>query len=220
MARTKVASMPEVGDDAPNLHLPSAQGGQFKMSVRTPRGPVVVAFYRGTWAGKDVEYFKALAEREDEINMTSTSMVGVGVGSPDEARDFVKQSGIKSYVLYDYTKSATRDWGVLRKDNEHGEHACPAVFIVGPDHKVVHAWTEDRPDPEEILKKVNRITHLPKPPEEEDEDEQPEGDEAQADTETSEDSDDNGADSELEKSGADTSSEQDETDARPDQDEK
>ena len=199
MARTKVASMPEVGDEAPNLHLPSAQGGQFKMSLRTPRGPVVVAFYRGTWAEEDVEYFKSLAERENEINMTSTSIVGIGVGNPDDARDFAQQSGIQSYVLYDYTKDASRDWGTLRKDKEHGEYARPAVFMVGPDHKIVHAWTEDRPDPEEILTKANRITHLPKPPEEE----EPEDEENEEESGESEEEED----SEQEKSDSDTEDE-------------
>lgn len=182
MARTKVASIPEVGDKAPEFQLPSAQGGQFRLSHRTPRGPVVVVFYR-VWAAEDVEYFEALAEREDEINTASGSIVGIGVANPDEARDFLQQSGIQSYVLYDYAKVASREWGLLEKDKEHGEYVRPAVFIVGPDHKVVHAWTEDRPDPGELLKEVNKITHLPKPPEEEEEEEE-EGEEETEDAET------------------------------------
>ena len=115
MARTKVASMPEVGDEAPNFNLPSAQGGQLRLSMRTARGPVVVVFYRGTWSDEDVNYFKDLAGKEDEINLAAASVVGIGVGGPDEARDFVKQSGIKSYVLYDYAKVASREWGTLEK---------------------------------------------------------------------------------------------------------
>ena len=169
MARTKVASIPEVGDEAPEFHLPSAQGGQLKLGMRTARGPVVVVFYRGAWAEEDVEYFKALAEKEDEINMAAASVVGIGVGSPDEARDFVRQSGISSYVLYDYAKVASREWGLLEKDKEHGEYARPAVFLVGTDHQILHAWTDELPDPEELLPKISKITGLPEPPEEEDE---------------------------------------------------
>ena len=173
MARAKVASMPEVGQEAPEFNLPSAQGGQLRLSMRTARGPVVVVFYRGPWAKEDVDYFKALAAKEDEINLAAASIVGIGVGGPDEARDFVQQSGIKSYVLYDYAKVASREWGTLEKDKEHGEYACPAVFIVGADHEVVHAWTEERPGAEEILTKVSEITGLPKPDEEGDEEEKP-----------------------------------------------
>ena len=139
------------------------------MGMRTARGPVVVVFYRGTWAEEDVEYFKALAEREDEINMAAASVAGIGVGSPDEARDFVQQSGIKSYVLYDYSKVASREWGLLEKDKEHGEYARPAVFLVGTDHEIVHAWTNERPDGDELLRKITEITGLPEPIEEEDE---------------------------------------------------
>lgn len=169
MARTKVAAVPEVGNEAPEFHLPSAQGGQFRLSMRTARGPVVVVFYRGVDFEEDVEYFKALAEKEDEINLAAGSVVGVGVAEPDEARKFTKASGIKSYVLYDYARVASRDWGLLEKDKKLGEYARPAVFIVGTDRTVVHAWLDERPDPAELLAKVSEITGLPKPPEEEDE---------------------------------------------------
>ena len=133
----------------------------------------MVVFYRGIWSDEDVDYFKDLAGKEDEINLAAASVVGIGVGGPDEARDFVKQSGIKSYVLYDYAKVASREWGTLEKDKEHGEHSRPAVFIVGSDHEVVHAWADDRPGADELLAKVGEITGLPKAVEEGEEEEKP-----------------------------------------------
>ena len=161
MARTKTLSVPEVGDEAPGFLLPSAQGGQLRLSMRTARGPVVVVFYRGGWSEEDVAYFKELAAKEDEINLTGTSVVGIGIGEPAQARDFVRETSINSYVLYDYTGATTRHYGLLEKDEEHGEYARPATFLVGPDHKVVHAWIEERPKAEEILGKIYEITGLP-----------------------------------------------------------
>src|ERR687886_2573398 len=169
MARTKTSRVPEVGAEAPEFHLPSAQGGQLRLSMRTARGPVIVIFYGGGWSDEDVAYFKDLAEKEREINLAGASIVGIGVSEPHEARDFVRETGIKSYVLYDYAGLATRDYGLLQKDREHGEYARPATFIVGSDHKVVQAWVGERPGAEEVLAKVSQITGLPKPPEEEDE---------------------------------------------------
>lgn len=166
MARTQIVAVPEVGAEAPEFNLPSAQGGQLRLSMRTVRGPVVVAFYR-PWSEEDVEYFKSLAAKEDEINLASGSIVGIGIAEPDEAREFVRASGIKSYVLYDYVRVTTREWGLLEKDPKHGEYARPAVFIVGGDHKIAHAWTDERPSAEDLLAKVSEITGLPKPPEEE-----------------------------------------------------
>ena len=168
MARTKAVHVPEVGDEAPEFNLPSAQGGRLRLGMRVVRGPVVVIFYR-TWSEEDVEYFKALAQKEDKINLSLGSIVGIGVAEPSEARDFARESGIKSYVLYDYTKVATREWGLLEDDRDHGEYARPAVFIVGPENKIAHVWLDARPDAEEILAKVGEITGLPKPPEEEEE---------------------------------------------------
>ncbi len=158
MARTKTPSVPEVGARAPEFHLPSAQGGQLRLSMRTAFGPVVVVFYSGGWSTEDVAYFKDLASKEDEINHAGATIVGIGLGEPPEARDFVRETGIKSYVLYDYSGIASREYGLLEKDREHGEHARPATFIVGSDHKVVHAWLGERPEAEEILAKVSEIT--------------------------------------------------------------
>ena len=166
MARTKTPTVPEVGGEAPEFHLPSAQGGQLRLSMRTARGPVVVAFYSGGWSEEDVAYFKDLASKEDEINLAAASVVGIGRGEPQAARDFVRETGIKSYVLYDYAGIATREYGLLEKDKEHGEYARPATFIVDSDHKVVHAWVGERPKAEEVLEKVSQITGLPRPTEE------------------------------------------------------
>ena len=166
MARTKTPTVPEVGGEAPEFHLPSAQGGQLRLSMRTARGPGVVVFYSGGWSGEDVAYFKDLASKEDEINLAAASVVGIGRGEPQAARDFVRETGIKSYVLYDYAGIATREYGLLEKDKEHGEYARPATFIVDSDQKVVHAWVGERPKAEEVLEKVSEITGLPRPAEE------------------------------------------------------
>ncbi|MDQ4128411.1 MAG: redoxin domain-containing protein [Actinomycetota bacterium] len=163
--RTRTEPVPEVGAEAPEFNLPSAQGGQLRLSMRTVRGPVVIASYR-PGDEEDVEYFKALAGKEEEINLAAGSLVGVGVAEPHEARDFVRATGMKSYVLYDYARAASRDWGLLQRDRKRGDYTARAVFVVGPDHKVAHAWTGERPKPEEILAKVSEITGLPKPAEE------------------------------------------------------
>ena len=173
MARTKALPVPEVGAEAPEFYLPSAQGGQLRLSMRTARGPVVVVFYSGGWSAEDVAYFKDLAAKEDEINLAEATIVGIGMEEFASACDFVRETGIKSYVLYDYTGVATRSYGLLQKDEEHGEYARPATFIVDPDHKVVQAWIGERPKAEEILAKVSEITGFPKPAEETEGEEKP-----------------------------------------------
>jgi len=167
--RAKTGPVPEVGAEAPEFNLPSAQGGQLRLSMRTVRGPVVVAFYR-PGDEEDVEYFKALAAKEDEINVAAGSVVAIGVAEPTQARNFARASGLKSYVLYDYARVTSLQWGLLVRDRRKGDYARRAVFVVGPDHKVAHAWLGERPEPDEILAKVSEITGLPKSPEE------PEGD--------------------------------------------
>ena len=107
MARTKALPVPEVGAEAPEFYLPSAQGGQLRLSMRTARGPVVVVFYSGGWSAEDVAYFKNLAANEDEINLAEATIVGIGMGEFASAHDFVRETGIKSYILYDYAGVAT-----------------------------------------------------------------------------------------------------------------
>ena len=164
--RKQGAPVPEVGSPAPEFHLPSAQGGQFRLSLRIVRGPVVVIFFRGAWSEEDVGYFQQLAAKETEINHAGGSIVGIGAMEPDEAREFARLSGIKSYVLYDYQRVTTRGWGLLEQNKERGEYARPAVFVVGTDGNVTHAWLDERPSADEILATVSAITGLPKPAEE------------------------------------------------------
>ena len=173
--RRQNVAVPEIGGEAPEFNLPSAQGGQLRLGMRTARGPVVVVFFRGAWAEEDVAYFEALSEKEDEINHAGASVVGIGAVEPDEAREFARASGIKSYVLYDYFREATRQWGLSEREKEHGEYARPAAFIVGTDHKLVHAWTDERPPVDEIMAKITEITGLPKTEEEEKEEPQEAG---------------------------------------------
>jgi len=146
--RKQNEAVPEVGAEAPEFNLPSAQGGQLRLSMRTVRGPVVVAFYR-PGNEEDVEYFKTLAEKEQEINMASASVVGIGVAEPDAAREFARASGLESYLLYDYARVTSAQWGVLEGDRRHGYSSRPAVFVVGPDGNVAHAWSAGRPAPDE-----------------------------------------------------------------------
>jgi peroxiredoxin len=148
------------------------------LSMRTVRGPVVVAFYR-PGDEEDVEYFKALAGKEEEIHLASGSVVAIGVAEPAQARNFARASGLKSYVLYDYAKVASSQWGLLERDKKEGDYARPAVFVVGPDHDVAQAWVGQRPDPDDILAKVSEITGLPKPPEEPEEDKQEKAEEGE-----------------------------------------
>ncbi len=164
--RKQNEAVPEVGAQAPEFNLPSAQGGQLRLSMRTVRGPVVVAFYR-PGNEDDVGYFKALAEKEQEINLASASVVGIGVAEPSDAREFARATGLKSYLLYDYARITSPQWGVLEGDRRHGYSSRPAVFVVGPDGNVAHAWTAERLAPDELLEKVSAITGLPKKPEEE-----------------------------------------------------
>ncbi len=164
--RKQNVAVPEVGAEAPEFNLPSAQGGQLRLSMRTVRGPVVVAFYR-PGNEEDVAYFEALAVKEQEINLASASVVGIGVAEPAASREFARASGLKSYLLYDYARVTSAQWGVLERDRRHGDSSRPAVFVVGPDGKVAHAWTAERPAPDELLEKVSAITGLPKKPEEE-----------------------------------------------------
>lgn len=164
MARTKTARVPEIGGDAPEFNLPSAQGGQLKLSMRTARGPVILVFY-DNGVEEDVRYFGELAAREDEINMAGGTVVGIGISEPAAARDFLRKTGLKSYILYDYARAATRDYGLLDETKDRGEYARPAAFVIGGDHKIAHAWVGERPEASELLEKVSGITGLPKPDE-------------------------------------------------------
>jgi hypothetical protein len=72
------------------------------VSMRTARGPVVVVFYSGGWSEEDVAYFKDWPRRRRRSHGRRLSGRH-RVRRADRARDFVRETGMKSYVLYDYS---------------------------------------------------------------------------------------------------------------------
>ena len=101
--------------------------------MRTPRGPVVVAFYRPA-DEEDVEHFKALAAKEDEINLAAGSVVAIGRRT-HRGPQLLPGLGAEVPCLYDYARVTSRQWGLLEKDRKQGDYARRAVFVVGPNHK-------------------------------------------------------------------------------------
>ena len=120
MRRRRNEAVPEVGAEAPEFNLPSAQGGQLRLSMRTARGPVVVVFFRGAWFEEDVEYFRTLAAKEDEINLSGASIVGIGALEPDEAREFARESGTASMPA-----PPSSSWGRTTRSSTPGPTVSP-----------------------------------------------------------------------------------------------
>jgi peroxiredoxin len=151
--RKRDIAAPEVGAEAPEFNLPSAQGGQLRLSMRTVRGPVVVAFYR-PGNEDDVGYFKELAAKEQEINLAAASVVGIGVAEPSAAREFARESGLKSYLLYDYARVTSTQWGLLERDRRQGDSSRPAVFIVSLGRLLLLGFLGEAGDGADLLEQL------------------------------------------------------------------
>lgn len=140
-----------VGDDAPEIELPKATGGMFKLSERDDAA-IVLIFYRGSWCpycmkqliGVEKELTKA-ADAKD------TKIVGISVDRIEVAKRMKKKHGLKMTILSDPKAKSLKDYKIANKledelvekyknsykidvEGDSGEThhivAHPAVFVV------------------------------------------------------------------------------------------
>lgn len=159
------------GDLAPDFTLPDAYGRSVSLSGLLPKGPAVVAFYRGSWCPYCNLQLRAYQSVLPDITHLGATLVAISPQTPDASMEIVDKASLTFPVLSDLGNRVARTYRlvfvlpeVLRPytanlPQYNGDHSwelpLPGTFVIGQDGMIrlafVHADYTKRLEPADIL---------------------------------------------------------------------
>ena len=152
----------KVGDTAPDFELPDAMGRTVRLSEMLRSGPVVLAFYRGSWCPYCNRELRGLQQALPNVEAAAARMIAVSPQTPDSSMTIVERQGLTFPVLSDAGNRVAREFGlVFRVDDavrdkyraagidlarsngdDSWELPVPATYVVAPDGRITYAFVE------------------------------------------------------------------------------
>jgi peroxiredoxin len=126
------------GIKAPDISLPTAQGGKFSLASALEAGPVVLAFFKVSCPVCQMAFpfFERLHQAYRGKNV---SVIGISQDSLQDTGAFARQFGITFPLALDHVKT-------YPASNAYGLTNVPTLFLVNPDGEIEVSsvsWAQD-----------------------------------------------------------------------------
>jgi peroxiredoxin Q/BCP len=127
---------PQVGDGAPDIDAPTADGGRFRLAEQRGRWVVVYFYPRANTPGCtaesiDFENHKAQLEGLDAV------IVGVSADRAPAQFGFIEEHGFTFPMVPDPDHAIIDAYGVLK---DTGTSARRVTFLIAPDGRIAKVW--------------------------------------------------------------------------------
>jgi len=165
MMRTpRVTGRPQVGTRLPHFQLPSETGLQNMPDAYMGKGPVLLVFFRGFWCISCCEELRSLGEIHKALKAKGGEILAISADPLTRLQQGRKDIPDVPCVLVSDEKGAAIQLLQLQHTSfsKVGRMmSIPANILVDKDGKIV--WTHyatiamDRPDPKEVLERVNAL---------------------------------------------------------------
>jgi peroxiredoxin len=143
------------GDRAPDVSLPSTSGAIVKLSDFRGRSPVLVAFFPLAFTSTCTAELCEFSENFDQFGGKGVVVLPVSVDSVPTLKEFKAKYAMKTELLSDFKREASRAFGVLRDDTFFSERA---YFLIDRDGIIRWAHVEsklgDKRDNSELLERI------------------------------------------------------------------
>jgi peroxiredoxin Q/BCP len=147
---------------APAFELPNQKGQMQSLAQYLQKGPVLLAFHRGTWCPNCRRRFSELAQHSPEYVARGVQVVTVVAQSSDVVRRYVEDQGLPFNILIDETRNVLKAYGVWhRLGLDAWNIARPALFLIDRSGRIRYSFVSNRqdefPSHDDIAAEIDRM---------------------------------------------------------------
>ena len=144
---------------APPFSLPTQKGDMRSLEDYLKKGPVILAFHRGTWCPNCRTRFAELAMNAPAYTAKGWQVVAVVAQSSTAVRRYVEDKGLPFNILIDASRDVAKAYGVWQRIGiDAWNIARPSLFLIEADGKIRYSFVAGRQDEfpahEEILREI------------------------------------------------------------------
>jgi len=147
MSSASLASVPNIGDKAPDFELPDPDMKPRKLSEFYGK-KIILAFFPAAESPVCTAEMCALRDSLDQLRDLGTNVVGISVDGPFANKFFVQNRHLNFPVLLDYRRDTIKKYGIVMKKLgplEGYDAAKRSIFILDERGKVIYRWISDNP---------------------------------------------------------------------------
>ena len=150
-----IAQVPAAGEHAPDFSLQSTSGATVRLSGFRGKSPVLLAFFPLAFTSTCTAELCAFSEGFDQFAGKGVAVLPISVDSVPTLKEFKAKYAMKTNLLSDFKREASRAFGVLREDTFFSERA---YFLIDRDGVV--RWTHvesklgDKRDNSELFDRI------------------------------------------------------------------
>jgi peroxiredoxin len=147
MSSASLATVPNIGDKAPDFELPDPDMKPRKLSEFYGK-KTILAFFPAAESPVCTAEMCALRDSLDSLRDLGANVVGISVDGPFANKFFVQNRHLNFPVLSDYRRDTIKRYGIVMKKLgplEAYDAAKRSVFILDEGGKVIYRWVSDNP---------------------------------------------------------------------------
>ncbi|MGI0024214.1 MAG: redoxin domain-containing protein [Nitrososphaera sp.] len=147
MSSTSLASVPEIGERAPEFELPDADMKMHRLSDYRGK-KTILAFFPAAESPVCTAEMCALRDSLDQLRDLGANVIGISVDGPFANKFFIQNRHLNFPVLSDYKRDVIKRYGIVMKNLgplKDYDAAKRSVFILDSSGSVVYRWISDNP---------------------------------------------------------------------------
>ena len=147
---------------APPFELPTQKGDMRSLAQLLEKGPVLLAFHRGTWCPNCRSRFGELACNARAYADRGVQVVAVVAQSSEPVRTYIEETGLPFDILIDKSRAVLKAYGVWHAVGLSAWNiAKPALFLIDRSGAIRYSFVaksqREFPSHAEIVKAIDTM---------------------------------------------------------------